>query len=96
LQHRQSLRGLVLVMDIRHPLKEFDLLMLDWSAQANVPVHILLTKADKFKRGLQQSTLLQVKRKLDESVTIQTFSTLSRIGKDQLIDQMSSWIAEAE
>ena len=96
LQHRQSLRGLVLVMDIRHPLKEFDLLMLDWSAQANVPVHLLLTKADKFKRGLQQSTLLQVKRKLDESVTIQTFSTLSRIGKDQLIDQMSSWIAEAE
>ena len=51
LQMRQSIAGLVLLMDIRHPLQEFDQQMLNWAAQAGLPVHILLTKADKLKRG---------------------------------------------
>ena len=51
LQLRQSLAGLILLMDIRHPLQEFDLQMLNWAAQAGLPVHILLTKSDKLKRG---------------------------------------------
>ena len=58
LQMRQSLAGLVLLMDIRHPLQEFDLQMLNWAAQAGLPVHILLTKSDKLKRGPAQSALL--------------------------------------
>ena len=62
LQKRQSLAGLVLLMDIRHPLQEFDLQMLNWAAQAGLPVHILLTKADKLKRGPAQSAMLQVER----------------------------------
>ncbi|MGK0335481.1 MAG: GTP-binding protein, partial [Candidatus Azotimanducaceae bacterium] len=60
LRGRDSLRGLIQVMDIRHPLREFDKLMLEWSESAELPVHILLTKADKLKRGPQQSTLLGV------------------------------------
>jgi len=91
LKHRQSLCGLVLVMDIRHPLKEFDRMMLDWSEQANLPIHILLTKADKLKRGAQQATLLKVRRALSEAASAQTFSATNGIGKEDLI----SWLAAA-
>ena len=52
--------GLILLMDIRHPLQDYDRQMLNWAAQAGLPVHILLTKSDKLKRGPAQSTLLKV------------------------------------
>ena len=51
LQRRQSLRGLILLMDVRHPLQDFDRQMVLWADQSDMPVHILLTKADKLKRG---------------------------------------------
>ena len=57
LQLRQSLVGLILLMDIRHPLQDYDQQMLNWAAQAGLPVHILLTKADKLKRGPAKSSL---------------------------------------
>ena len=55
LQHRECLRGVVLVMDIRHPMKEFDQMMVDWCAATGVPLHVLLTKSDKLKKGPAQS-----------------------------------------
>ena len=58
LQNRNSLSGLVLLMDIRHPLQDYDRQMLNWAAQAGLPVHILLTKADKLKRGPAMNSLL--------------------------------------
>ena len=61
LQYRESLRGLVMLMDIRHPLTEPDRQMLGWAVAASMPIHILLTKADKLKRGPAQSTLLSVR-----------------------------------
>ena len=79
LSERQALVGLVLMMDIRHPLKDFDLLMLEWSAQANMPIHILMTKADKLKFGAAKSTLLQVKKQLKDHpapLSLQLFSCL--------------------
>jgi GTP-binding protein len=92
LQGRQSLKGLVLVMDIRHPLREFDQMMLDWSSDAGVPVHILLTKADKFKRGAQQAAMFTVKKSIPDSVTLQTFSSTSGLGKKTLLQHVSSWL----
>lgn len=91
LQNRESLRGLILVMDVRHPMRDFDLMMLDWSDRADIPIHILLTKADKLKRGAQQATLLRVRKTLPDSVTIQTFSSRAAIGKDILSRQISTW-----
>ena len=82
LRERRSLKGLILLMDIRHPLKEFDLTMIEWSQTSGVPLHILLTKADKFKRGNQQSTLLQTQKQLPDPITIQVFSATKRIGLD--------------
>ena len=60
-QTRKCLRGVVLVMDIRHPMKEFDQQMLAWCEAAGVSCHILLSKADKLKRGPAQSALLKVR-----------------------------------
>jgi GTP-binding protein len=84
LRERQSLKGLILLMDIRHPLTEFDETMINWSQTANIPLHILLTKADKLKRGPQQNTLLKVRKSLAEPMTLQVFSATKNIGIDVL------------
>ncbi len=94
LETRQSLRGLMLMMDIRHPLKEFDLQMLTWANQARLPVHILLTKADKLKHGAARASLLDVKRQLEQSelaATLQLFSSLNKNGKEEAISKLDEW-----
>lgn len=96
LQNRQSIKGLVLVMDIRHPLKEFDLMMLEWWGTAEVPIHILLTKADKFKRGAQQATMFSVKKQVPKNVSVQVFSAQAEIGKKILMKQIETWVDEPE
>jgi len=90
---RRSLKGVVLVMDIRHPLRPFDEQMLVWSHACNVPCHVLLTKADKLKRGPAQSTLLKVRKSLPENATAQVFSAKSRAGLKELIEQLNRWYA---
>lgn len=95
LRHRQSLKGLVLVMDIRHPLTEFDSMMLDWAMACEMPVHVLLTKADKLKRGAQAGQLKMVKKALAEyegEVSIQTFSALKRTGVEELATVLAGWL----
>lgn len=62
--HRKSLQGLVLLMDIRHPLQHFDMMMLEWAYSRHLFVHILLTKADKLNRGPANKVLLEVKQQL--------------------------------
>jgi GTP-binding protein len=83
LTHRTSLCCLVLVMDIRHPLKEFDQQMLQWANHYQLPVHILLTKADKLSHGAAMQTLQQVKKALADfsaPITTQLFSALKNTG----------------
>lgn len=88
LQRRTSLRGLVLLMDIRHPLQEYDWQMIHWALGADLALHVLLTKADKLKYGPARSTLLQVQRTLEAAqlggFTLQTFSALKHTGLDAL------------
>ena len=88
---RRSLKGVVLVMDIRHPMRPFDEQMLHWSHASHIPCHILLTKADKLKRGPAQSTLLKVRKALPESATVQVFSAKNRQGLKELILQLNRW-----
>jgi GTP-binding protein len=95
LQNRQSLRGLILLMDVRHPLQPFDRQMLDWALQASMPIHILLTKADKLKRGAASSTLLQVRSELRnhaDSTSVQLFSALKHDGHKELIAVLDTWL----
>lgn len=95
LMNRRSLAGVVLVMDIRHPLKEFDEMMLDWAKSNGMKVHILLTKSDKLKRGPAKSTMLKVQRSLkDRGVegSVQTFSSLNNDGVDVLRNKLADWL----
>lgn len=80
---RASLTGLVIVMDVRRPLTEYDAQMLDWAVARECAVHVLLTKADKLSRGAAGNTLLGVRRDLAEVATVQLFSALSRAGVDE-------------
>lgn len=96
LQARRSLRGLVLLMDIRHPLQDFDRHLLHWARQAELPVHLLLTKADKLNRGPARATLLGVQRELARqghaAVTAQTFSAPARAGLEELAGKLCEWL----
>ncbi|MEN8166536.1 MAG: ribosome biogenesis GTP-binding protein YihA/YsxC [Pseudomonadota bacterium] len=93
IEHRECLRGLILMMDIRHPLKEFDLQMLDWNIHFGLPTHILLTKADKLKRGPANNTLLQVRKAFEDrpEITVQLFSSLKQLGVDEAHQVLDSW-----
>lgn len=100
LQNRNSLSGLVLLMDIRHPLQDYDRQMLNWAAQAGLPVHILLTKADKLKRGPAMNSLLGVEkllREMDPGFTLlsaQIFSSLKKTGLPELEQKLISWLGD--
>lgn len=95
LEQRKSLKGVVLLIDIRHPMKAFDLQMLEWSSEIELPVHILLTKADKLKRGAAASSLLQMKKTLksmeNPNISIQLFSALKKQGIDEVHAQLDRW-----
>ncbi|UOA09766.1 ribosome biogenesis GTP-binding protein YihA/YsxC [Methylobacter sp. S3L5C] len=87
LTQRKSLCGIVLVMDVRHPLTEFDWQMIEWCQHTGLPLHILLTKADKLNYGAAKNTLMQVQKELGDinfPLTIQLFSSLKKTGIDEV------------
>jgi len=88
---RESLRGVVLVMDIRHPMKPFDEMMLGWCDAAGLPCHVLMTKADKLKRGPAQSALLKLRRDLPPGASAQVFSAKNRQGLEPWLEVMRRW-----
>jgi GTP-binding protein len=97
LEKRESLQGLVLLMDIRHPFKEFDDLMVRWCKNAGMPLHVLLTKADKLTHGAASTVLLQTRKSLAEQgemVTVQLFSALNYLGVDDLRKQLDIWLKD--
>lgn len=89
--HRKSLQGLVLLMDIRHPLQHFDVMMLEWAYSRNLFVHVLLTKSDKMNRGPANKVLLDIKQQLKKmklDFSIQLFSSLNKQGLEELASVM--------
>ena len=96
LSSRESLAGLILLMDIRHPLTEFDRLMLDWSKASGMPLHILLTKADKLAFGAAKNALLKVRQEIvrgwGDAVSLQLFSAPKRQGVDEALDVLAHWL----
>lgn len=96
LEVRKSLQGLVLLMDIRHPLKDLDQMMIDWSLNRELPVHLLLTKSDKISRSEAKNTLNKVRKHYELAqhlVSVQTFSSLKKEGVEELIAQLNQWFA---
>ena len=94
LQQRQSLRGLVVLIDCRHPLKPLDLQLLEWTDHLQLPVHLLLTKADKLSRGAAYNTLHQVQKSISSQVSLQLFSSLAKTGRTELVEQLQSWFCD--
>lgn len=91
LQKRETLRGIVLIMDCRHPLTEFDQQMLAWGNSSGLAFHILMTKADKLKRGAQQAALLPVRKAVAEH-SVQLFSATTRQGVDEAQAKITQWL----
>lgn len=95
LQRRRSLVGLVLVMDVRHPLTAFDQRLLAWTRDAGLPVMLLLTKSDKLKRGASRAQIDRVKGAVAEErdrISVELFSSLNRQGVEAVHGKLVEWL----
>ncbi|MFZ5592858.1 MAG: ribosome biogenesis GTP-binding protein YihA/YsxC [Pseudomonadota bacterium] len=100
LRHRQALKGLVIVMDIRHPLTDFDWQTLELCRNAGLPAHLLLTKADKLSKSAAAATLQQVRHALNKIYTeqqavpptVQLFSALQGKGIEEAHAKLDEWL----
>lgn len=97
LQKRQCLKGLVILMDIRHPLKELDQQMIQWSVNSGIEVLVLLTKADKLASGARKAQLNMVReaaKGFAGDVQVEVFSSLKKLGIDKLSLKLDTWFSE--
>ena len=98
LETRQSLGGVIVLMDVRHPLKEIDQQILGWCHAADLLTHVLLTKSDKLKRGPAKTALLQTRKALQSlhpEATVQLFSAHNRDGAEELQRLLDEWLGLA-
>ena len=94
LEKRECLHGVILMMDSRHPLKDYDIQMLEWANHIEIPVHVLLTKVDKLNRKEQAISLERVDAALKEfslDFSVQLFSSLKRWGVDEAHEKLDQW-----
>jgi len=92
---RESLIGLILIMDSRHPLTPLDQQMLNWFAPTGRPIHVLLTKSDKLTRGPAMQTLAKARRDLaawGDQITVQLFSSLKKTGMEEVEQVVGAWL----
>ncbi|MBS3805274.1 MAG: YihA family ribosome biogenesis GTP-binding protein [Oleiphilaceae bacterium] len=98
LSQRQSLRGLVLVMDIRHPMTDFDQMMVEWCEHNNLPLMILATKADKLKSGQARTAMFGIARQLENYGCMQhliMFSATAKTGLEECRTALQAWLDES-
>nr|WP_202807420.1 ribosome biogenesis GTP-binding protein YihA/YsxC [Gilliamella apicola] len=94
LQKRESLKGLIVLMDIRHPLKDLDQQMIEWAVSVNIPIMLLLTKADKLASGAQKKQVNMIKEAIlpfQGDITVAPFSSPKRIGLEPLKQKLNEW-----
>ena len=99
LEKRQSLQGLVVLMDIRLPLKDLDQQMIEWAVDSNIAVLVLLTKADKLASGARKAQLNMVREAVlafNGDVQVETFSSLKKQGVDKLRQKLDTWFSEMQ
>ncbi len=97
LHARESLKGLILVMDIRNALSDFDMMMLEWAEASQLPISILLTKADKLRSGAAKNMLAKVKstlRPFEHLASVILFSSLKKSGVENAQNQLDQWLLE--
>lgn len=93
-EERECLKGLMLVVDARRMLSDFDRQMLSFAESVNLPVHVLLTKADKLKRGQASSALSQVQKELDNHASAQLFSATKRQGVEHARKKLEQFLSQ--
>ena len=96
LQKRECLGGLVVLMDIRHPLKDLDQQMIEWAVSADLPVMLLLTKADKLSQSARSKQVKMVREAIlpfQGDIQVEVFSAQNKIGIDKLVAKLDSWFA---
>lgn len=96
LQKRECLGGLVVLMDIRHPLKDLDQQMIEWAVSADLPVMLLLTKADKLSQSARSKQVKMVREAIlpfQGDIQVEAFSVQNKIGIDKLAAKLDSWFA---
>lgn len=99
LQKRNSLKGLVVLMDIRHPLKDLDQQMIQWAVDVELPVLVLLTKADKLASGARKAQLNMVREAVLPfmgDIQVEAFSSLKKLGVDKLRQKLDNWFSTLE
>lgn len=99
LEKRDSLKGLVVLMDIRHPLKDLDMDLIEWAVDSELPVLALLTKADKLSQGKRSAEVLKVKKTLAAlkgDIRVQAFSSLKRTGAEQADAIICDWFGQED
>ncbi len=93
LQERQSLKGVFLIMDIRHPMGKFDQIMLDYCKSCDLPLHILLNKSDKLSKNVANKSMLDIRAQLaDVNASVQQFSALKGVGLEEARQKMAEWL----
>jgi GTP-binding protein len=93
LQERKSLKGVFLIMDIRHPMGKFDQIMLDYCKSCGLPLHILLNKSDKLSKNAANKSMSDIRAQLkDINASVQQFSALKGVGLDEARQQMAEWL----
>lgn len=96
LQKRECLKGLVVLMDIRHPLKDLDQQMIQWAVDSELPVMLLLTKADKLAQGARRAQVDMVREAIlpfQGDIQVEAFSSLKRFGVDKLRQKLDEWFS---
>ncbi|WP_414636854.1 ribosome biogenesis GTP-binding protein YihA/YsxC [Acerihabitans sp.] len=97
LQKRHSLKGLVVLMDIRHPMKDLDQQMVQWAVGVDIPVLVLLTKSDKLASGASKAQLNLVREAaaaFEGDIQVEAFSSLKKTGVDKLRLKLDTWFSE--
>ncbi|MDX6021344.1 ribosome biogenesis GTP-binding protein YihA/YsxC [Scandinavium sp. V105_16] len=97
LEKRLCLKGLVVLMDIRHPLKDLDKQMIEWAVDSNIEILVLLTKADKLASGARKAQLNTVREAVQAfngDIQVEAFSSLKKIGVDKLRQKLDTWYSE--
>ncbi|AWX14635.1 YihA family ribosome biogenesis GTP-binding protein [Mergibacter septicus] len=96
LQKRQCLRGVIILMDIRHPLKDLDQQMIEWAVISHLPVLLLLTKADKLSQSNRSKQVKMVKEAIlpfQGNIQVEAFSSLNKIGIEKLASKLDEWFS---
>ena len=97
LEKRNCLKGLVILMDIRHPFKDLDVDLIQWAVDSELPILVLLTKCDKLSQGQRSTEVLKAKKLLKEhnaDITVQAFSSLKYTGSEQATEVIQAWFSE--